>query len=88
MQTNNTPTTGNAESPRITEDGTPNYQPPLTVENSTPNVDYTDALSEATGQQPPGTSFASTPITVPTYMAVLYYLVPTQMCHYHRYPQD
>ena len=68
MQANNTPSTGNAESTRITEDGTPNDQPPLTVENSTPNVDYTDALSEASGQQPPGTSFGSTPIAVPTYM--------------------
>ena len=68
MQANNTPATGNAKSTRITEDGTPNDQPPLTVENSTPNVDYTDALSEASGRQPPGTSFGSTPIAVPTYM--------------------
>ena len=36
MQANNTPATGNAESTRIIEDGTPNDQPPLTVENSTP----------------------------------------------------
>ena len=68
MQANNTPATGNAESTRIIEDGTPNDQPPLTVENSTPNVDCTDALSEASGQQPPGTSFGSTPLAVPTYM--------------------
>ena len=68
MQANNTPATGNAESTRVIEDGTPNDEPPLTVENSTPNVDYTDALSEASGQQPPGTSFGSTPIAVPTYL--------------------
>ena len=68
MQANDTPATGNAESTRIVEDGTLNDQPPLTVENSTPNVDYTDALSEASGQQPPGTSFGSTPLAVPTYM--------------------
>ena len=55
----------NAESTRIIEDGTLNDQPPLTVENSILNVDYTDALSEASGQQPPGTSFGSTPLAVP-----------------------
>ena len=85
MQANNTPATGNAESTHIIEDGTPNDQPPLIVENSTPNVDYADALSEASGQQPPGTSFGSTPLAV---RAALYYLEPTQMCHYHRYPKD
>ena len=40
----------------------------MTVENSTPNVDYTDALSETSGQQIPCTSFGSTPIVAPTYM--------------------
>ena len=59
---------GNAESTRTIEDGTPNDESPLTVVNSTLNVDYTDALSEASGQQPPGTSFGSTPLAVPTYM--------------------
>ena len=68
MQTNNTPTPGNAESTHTLEVGTPNDESPLTVENSTPNEDYTDALSEASGQQPPGTSFGSTPIAVSTYM--------------------
>ena len=63
-----TPATGNAESTRTIEDGTPNDESLLTVENSTLNVDYTDGLSEASGQQPPGTSFGSTPIAVPNYM--------------------
>ena len=49
MQANNTPAPGNAESPRTIEDGTLNDESPLTVEHSTPNVDYTDALSEASG---------------------------------------
>ena len=48
--------------------GTLNAESTLTIENSTANVDHTDALSEASGQQPPGTSFGSTPIAVPTYM--------------------
>ena len=68
MQANNTPAPGNAESTHTLEDGTTNDESPLTVENSTSNVDYTDALSEASGQQPPGTSFGSTPIAVSTYM--------------------
>ena len=46
MQANNTPAPGNAESARTIEDGTPNDESPLTVEHCTPNVDYTDALSE------------------------------------------
>ena len=66
MQANNTPAPGNAESTRTIEDGTPNDELPLTVENSTPNVDYTDTSTEASGQQPPGTSFGSTPIAIPT----------------------
>ena len=44
MQANNTPALGNAESTCTIEDGTSNDESPLTVENSTPNVDYTDAL--------------------------------------------
>ena len=46
----------------------PNDESHLTVENSTPNVDHTDALSETSGQQPPGASFGSTPVAVLTYM--------------------
>ena len=68
VQANNTPAPGNAKSTHTIEDGTQNDQSPLTVENPTPNIDYTDALSEASGQQPPGISFGSTPIAVPTYM--------------------
>ena len=68
MQANNTPTPGNAESTCTIEDGTPNDESSLTVEHSTLNVDYTDVLSEALGQQPPGTSFSSTPKAVPTYI--------------------
>ena len=55
MQANNTPY--NAESTRTMEDGTPNDESSRTVKNSTLNVDYTEALSEASRQQPPGTSF-------------------------------
>ena len=68
IQANNTPKPGNAESTCTIEDGTPNNESPLTVENSTLNVDYTDALSKASGQHPSGTSFGSTPIAVPIYM--------------------
>ena len=69
MQANNTPAPSNAESTHTIEDGIPNDESPLTVENSTPNIDYTDTLSEASGQQPPVTSSGSTPIiAVPTYM--------------------
>ena len=53
MQANNTPALGNAESTCTIEDGTQNNESPLTVENSTPHVDYTDALSEASGQHSP-----------------------------------
>ena len=58
---------GNAESTHTIEDGTPNDESLLTVENSTSNVDYTYGLSEASGQHPPGTSFGSTPISVSAY---------------------
>ena len=40
----------------------------MTVENSMPNTDYTDALSKASGQQPPDISFGSIPIAITTYM--------------------
>ena len=60
---------GNAESTRTIEDDIPNDESLLTVENSTPNVDYTYGLSEASGQHPPGTSFGSTPIAVSTYIS-------------------
>ena len=80
MQANNTPATGNAESTRTIEDGTPNDESPLTVENSTLNVDYTDALSER-GLRTTATWYL---IRFYTYSspylriwAVLYYLEPT-----------
>ena len=68
MQANNTPTPGNAESTHTIEGGTPSDESSLTVENSTPNVDDMDALSEASGQHSPGTSFGSTPIAVSTHV--------------------
>ena len=69
MQADNTPAPGNAESTRTVENSTLNAVSPLIVENSTPNVDNTDALSEVSGQQLPGTLSSSTPTVVPTYMS-------------------
>ena len=69
MQADNTPTPGNAESTCTAENSTLNAASLLIVENSTPTVDNTDALSEASGQQPPGTLFGSTPTVVPTDMS-------------------
>ena len=69
MQADNTSAPGNAESTCTAENSTLNAASPSIVENSTPTVDNTDALSEASGQQPPGTLFGSTPTVVPTEMS-------------------
>ena len=68
VQANNTPAPGNAESTRTIENGTLNDESPLTVENSIPNVDYMDTISEASGQQPLGTRFDSILIAISTNM--------------------